>query len=281
MSTVRSTQTAFSGRVFSVAIDRVLLPKGLERDIEVVRQRRLDGAAFVYGDASRPETLRRLGVSGARALVVTTDDGLAAEHIVATARKEGPDLVILARGRDADHAMGLLDRVADEEQALLAYARERLGAIEEFEHYRIWPSDHPRVGLLTFNLRGIPYDLLAAILSCEHGIGIRHGCFCAHPLMMRLLRVDDAEAHRLLEETRAGHHERLPGAARMSLGLGSTREDVDAFADALRAIAAGGPTWTYAVDPHTDQWEPDPDPRPLPPLGVRLVEHPHGHGESA
>jgi CPA2 family monovalent cation:H+ antiporter-2 len=86
----------------------------IERDIEVVRQRRLDGAAVVYGDASRPETLRRLGVSGARALVVTTDDGLAAEHIVATARKEGPELVILARGRDADHAMGLLDRGADE-----------------------------------------------------------------------------------------------------------------------------------------------------------------------
>ena len=67
----------------------------------------------------------------------------------------------------------------------------------------------------------------------------------------------------------------------MSLGLGSTREDVDHFADALRAIAADGPRWTYAVDPHTDQWEPDPDPRPLPPLPVRLVEHPHGHGESA
>jgi selenocysteine lyase/cysteine desulfurase len=174
-----------------------------------------------------------------------------------------------------------MNRIANEERALLAYARERLGAIAEFEHYRIWPADHPRVGLLTFNLGGTPYDLLAAILSCEHGIGIRHGCFCAHPLMMRLLRVDDAEAHRLLSESKAGHHERLPGAARMSLGLGSTREDVDALADALRAIAADGPQWTYAVDRHTDQWEPDPDPRPLPALGVRLVEHPHGHGESA
>jgi len=174
-----------------------------------------------------------------------------------------------------------MDRVAAEEAALLAYARERLAAIPEFEHYRIWPADHPRVGLLTFNLRGIPYDQLAAILSAEHGIGIRHGCFCAHPLMMRLLRVDDAEARRLVEETRAGHHERLPGAARMSLGLGSTRSDIDAFADALRAIAADGPRWTYLVNDHTDEYEPDPDPRPLPPLPMRLVEHPHGHGESA
>ena len=172
-------------------------------------------------------------------------------------------------------------RIADEECALLDYARGRLSAIESFEHYRVWPAEHPRVGLLTFNLAGVPYDLLAAVLSAEHGIGIRHGCFCAHPLMMRLLRVSDAEAHRLLDETRAGRHERLPGAARMSFGLGSTRDDVDAIADALAAIATDGPRWTYAVSDATDEYEPDPDPRPLPPLGMRLVEHPHGHGESA
>ena len=174
-----------------------------------------------------------------------------------------------------------MDVVAEEERALLAHARERLAGIDAVETYRVWPPDQPRVGLVTLNLRGVPYDLLAAVLSAEHGIGIRHGCFCAHPLMARLLRVDDAEMHRLLDETRAGHHERLPGAARMSLGLGSTREDVDAFADALAAIATDGPTWTYAVNPDTDEYEPDPDPRPLPPLPMRLVDHPHGHGESA
>jgi selenocysteine lyase/cysteine desulfurase len=174
-----------------------------------------------------------------------------------------------------------MDHVADEEGALVAHARERLAAIDAVEAYRVWPAEHPRVGLVTFNVRGVPYDLLAAVLSAEHGIGIRHGCFCAHPLMMRLLRVDDAEAHRLIEQTRAGNHERLPGAARMSLGLGSTLEEVDAFADGLAAIAADGPRWTYAVNPATDEYEPDPDPRPMPPLRMRMVELPHGHGESA
>ena len=123
--------------------------------------------------------------------------------------------------------------IAAEESDLATHARETLATIDGFESYRVWPAEHPRVGLITFNLRGVAYDLLAAALSAEHGIGIRHGCFCAHPLMMRLLRVDDAEAHRLIDETRAGHHERLPGAVRMSLGLGSTTADVDAFADAF------------------------------------------------
>lgn len=174
-----------------------------------------------------------------------------------------------------------MDRVADEERELIGYAQETLASVDGWEHYRVWPAEHPRVGLLTFNLGGMPYDLLAAVLSAEYGIGIRHGCFCAHPLMMRLLRVDDAEARRLMDALRAGHHEHLPGAARMSLGLGSTKADVDAFADALRAIAADGPRWTYAVNPDSDEHEPDPDPRALPPLPMRMVEHAHGHGESA
>jgi selenocysteine lyase/cysteine desulfurase len=172
-------------------------------------------------------------------------------------------------------------KLATEERSLLAYARERLATVPGFQHYRVWPAEHPRVGLLTFNLGEMPYDLLAAVLSAEHGIGIRHGCFCAHPLMMRLLKVDDAEAHRLIDEARAGHDERLPGAARMSLGLASTTADVDAIADALRSIATDGPTWAYSVSPATHEYEPDPDPRPLPRLPMRLIERPHVHGESA
>ena len=181
---------------------------------------------------------------------------------------------------DALAAAGM-DRIAAEEADLLAYARERLGGVPGFLHYRVWDADHPRVGLLTFNLRGVPYDLLAAVLSAEYGIGIRHGCFCAHPLMARLLRVEEAEMHRLMDGARAGHHERLPGAARMSMGLASTRADIDALADALREIADRGPAWTYAVNGRTDEYEPDPDPRPLPELSMRLEEHSHGHGESA
>lgn len=86
----------------------------IDRDVEIVRQKRITGAPVFYGDASRPETLRRLGVARASALVVTTDDRRAAEHIVSIARTEAPKLFILARAHDAHHAQGLLDRGADE-----------------------------------------------------------------------------------------------------------------------------------------------------------------------
>jgi hypothetical protein len=30
-------------------------------------------------------------------------------------------------------------------------------------------------------------------LSAEYGIGVRHGCFCAHPMLIRLLGVPEDE----------------------------------------------------------------------------------------
>ncbi|MDF2765799.1 MAG: hypothetical protein K0S81_2793 [Rhodospirillales bacterium] len=103
------------GQMLAAMLEARRLPYlAIERDIEIVRQRRLDGLPVFYGDASRPDTLRRMGVTKAAALVVTTDDGRAAEHIVSVARKEAPNLFIIARGRDADHAKGLFDRGADE-----------------------------------------------------------------------------------------------------------------------------------------------------------------------
>jgi selenocysteine lyase/cysteine desulfurase len=171
-------------------------------------------------------------------------------------------------------------RIEAEETDLWAYARDAFTAIPGWEHYRIWPADHPRVGLFTFNLRPYSHDQLASILSAEHGIGVRHGCFCAHPLMIKLLRVDDAEADRLMDATRAGGHPHLPGAARISFGLGTTRTDVDAAAAALRAIATDGPAWTYAVNDLTGEYEPEPDPRPMPVLPFAMAAHHASSGES-
>jgi selenocysteine lyase/cysteine desulfurase len=164
-----------------------------------------------------------------------------------------------------------MQRLADEEHELWAYARDRFNAIRGWQHYRIWGADHPRVGLFTFNLDGYGYDELAAILSAEHGIGVRHGCFCAHPLMIELLHVDRPEADSLVDATKRGEHPRLPGAARMSFGLGTTREDVDRAADALGSIADDGPRWTYRCSTLSGDCEPDPDPRPLPELPLRYA----------
>ena len=81
----------------------------IDSDPRLVEAARRDSGHVFYGDATRAEFLRRCGLESAPALVVTMDSPEAAESIVATARDLRPDLVIVARARDARHAKRLYD----------------------------------------------------------------------------------------------------------------------------------------------------------------------------
>lgn len=79
----------------------------LDSDSALVARERQRGRPIFYGDANSPELLRRLGIASARALVVTMDNPDAVESVVTAARAERPDLIIMARARDAEHAAKL------------------------------------------------------------------------------------------------------------------------------------------------------------------------------
>jgi CPA2 family monovalent cation:H+ antiporter-2 len=79
----------------------------IDRDARLVEQGRARGHTVYFGEASRPEFLRRCGLDSATAVVVTMDSPEAVEAVVATARLERPDIVIVARARDARHAKAL------------------------------------------------------------------------------------------------------------------------------------------------------------------------------
>lgn len=161
-----------------------------------------------------------------------------------------------------------MERVQQEELELEAYLTKALATVPGLTRYLIWSEQHPRIGVGTFNLAGVPYGLVAAALSAEHGIAVRDGCFCAHPLMMRLLDIDEASARTIRDEILTGQHQRVPGAVRISTGLGTTTEDLDAAVDALRQLAERGPTWTYRYEDATGHYDPEPDDRPWPALAA-------------
>ncbi len=76
----------------------------VDSDAEIVAAARKQGASHVYyGDATNPLFLERCGLKTARALVVTMDPARS-DDVVASARKQREDLLIVARARDARHA---------------------------------------------------------------------------------------------------------------------------------------------------------------------------------
>jgi cysteine desulfurase / selenocysteine lyase len=113
-----------------------------------------------------------------------------------------------------------------------------------------------RLGVVAFNLEGYPHNLTAAVLSYEYGIGVRNGCFCAHPFVVDLLRIDESDYERRAAAMLAGDRGEIPGMVRVSLGIYNTAEEVDRFLDALRRLAAEGPGVEYELDRPSGAYHP-------------------------
>jgi selenocysteine lyase/cysteine desulfurase len=163
--------------------------------------------------------------------------------------------------RDADR-----DSLEAIQTGLIDRTRARLLAVPGIEVFRLWDAAHPRIGVLPFALRGVPYARLAAILSAEYGIGVRHGCFCSHPLMTALLRIDAAGEARIRDDLTRGVPTAVPGAVRASTGIATTAEDCDRLVEAVAEIAANGARWTYVSSEDGTDCRPVPDPRRRPKL---------------
>lgn len=99
------------GRVGQMVADMLVvhdLPYvAIDRDPDRVARQRAEGKPVYFGDMTQIELLRRLNLDTARALVVTLDDPRASDELVAGARAERRDLLIVARARDARHAAHL------------------------------------------------------------------------------------------------------------------------------------------------------------------------------
>jgi CPA2 family monovalent cation:H+ antiporter-2 len=96
----------------------------VDNDADHVAAQRKLGRPIIWGDVSRIELLRRLHIATAPALVVTMNDHSASDRLVAAARAERDDLLIVARARDARHAahlyaMGATDAVPETIEASL------------------------------------------------------------------------------------------------------------------------------------------------------------------
>ena len=79
----------------------------LEANVDHVTMARREGRPVQFGDAARTATLDALDPGSASAVVLTMDDPVQAVRLTEKLRKRYPDLTIVARARDTDHAAEL------------------------------------------------------------------------------------------------------------------------------------------------------------------------------
>ena len=134
-----------------------------------------------------------------------------------------------------------MDLIEADERELTQYALEQFAAIDGLTIYgshRLEVAE--RIGVITFNLDGLPHGLVAAAANDYFGVAMRNACFCAQPFVRQLLgRTGTTDAATEGEECGP---ETQPGMVRASFGLYNTKADVDIAVDALTDIAAR-PDW--------------------------------------
>lgn len=152
-----------------------------------------------------------------------------------------------------------MEKIAEHERSLLRYALTRL---KEVPGMIIYGESEPeraaqeKVGVITFNLQGISHFLVAAILGYEGGIGVRNGCFCAHPYVVHLLNLPEEEQHTWQERMLAGDKSEMPGMVRVSFGCYNNHQDIDRLVSMLQRIVVGDYVGDYMQDRATGEYTP-------------------------
>jgi selenocysteine lyase/cysteine desulfurase len=171
--------------------------------------------------------------------------------------------VALAAAIKALNQIGM-DVIAEHEAELTAYALEQLKPIEQLEIYGETDiaTVRNRLGVIPLNVKGMSHFKAASILGTEYGIGVRNGCFCAHPYLLHLMRLTDEESNRVRNDILSNNRHDMPGLVRISFGMYNTAAEVDVVVDALRHIAQGQYAGQYVQDVksgeyHTVNWQPN------------------------
>lgn len=154
--------------------------------------------------------------------------------------------------------------IAEHEAELTAYTLDALSSIDGLQLYGDTnPANAAnRLGVIPFNIKGMSHFLVAAILGAEWGIGVRNGCFCAHPYLLHLLGLSAEESNRVRRDILANNRADMPGLTRISFGLYNTAEEVDVLRQALMNISRGKYYGRYVQDAksgeyHAANWKPD------------------------
>lgn len=151
-----------------------------------------------------------------------------------------------------------MENVAAHEAELTRDALSKLAAIKGITIYGSTDQDFAdqRVGVIPFQVDGVPHGKVAAILGYEGGVGVRNGCFCAHPYILRLLNVDDETYRHYHDRVLQHNRTAMPGLIRMSFGCYSNQTDVDRLVEMLERTIRGDYRGEYIEEQSSGSYYP-------------------------
>ena len=148
--------------------------------------------------------------------------------------------------------------------ALSTQLKDQMGVdnIHNREHElieRIWPTLEKvanlhvladnikhRLGVISFYIDGLHYNLGVKMLNDRYGIQVRGGCSCAGTYGHYLLAVSHEKSKSITNAIGLGDYTSKPGWIRLSLHPTLTDKELDYIADALKSLAENFENWSQS-----------------------------------
>jgi len=137
-------------------------------------------------------------------------------------------------------------RIREREEELLAKAFKGLEEIDGL--HILAPSIKKRLGVISFYIDDMHYNLVVKLLSDRYGVQVRGGCACAGTYGHYLLDVTYDHSHRITEMINRGDLSEKPGWVRLSLHPAMTDGELETVITALKEIRSNGAAWSRDYD---------------------------------
>ena len=132
-------------------------------------------------------------------------------------------------------------KIQEREEALVKTALRKLRQIHGL--HILADNVEDRLGVISFFIEGIHYNLLVKLLNDRFGIQVRGGCACAGTYGHYLLDVSFESSHEITQKISSGDLSVKPGWVRLSLHPTMTDQEIDFVCDALEQVSKNISTW--------------------------------------
>lgn len=134
-----------------------------------------------------------------------------------------------------------VDKIRKREEELLDMAFERFDQIDDL--HILADNTRERIGIISFYVDDLHYNLLVRLLNDRYGIQVRGGCSCAGTYGHYLLHVDPDTSHKITDKIDHGDFSEKPGWVRLSLHPTMTDAELEYILNAIEEIVEHSDAW--------------------------------------
>lgn len=139
-----------------------------------------------------------------------------------------------------------VDNMLKREEEIIEYIFAEMGNVDNINI--LAPQHQNRLGVISFFIDSLHFNLGVKILNDRFGIQTRGGCSCAGTYGHYLLHVDEEKSHYLTNKITEGDLIQKPGWIRMSIHPTTTDEEVKYVCESIKALAANHEEWSKEYD---------------------------------